>query len=222
MTVWLLSTVPQMSLVREAMGSCHPASLPGEGDNFIPQIRFSEILLASHNCQHSFAPILSCTGEGKIFGFVFKARNNLFSALGQLSTVCARSSTASGLLLFKFTFLESRSKVLTNAVGRGACHLSTETLPAWIQTTCHSQALSCHLASKFLFKGSFSSCRIVHLQEILSSSLRNKMFLHLINEACLSINIYFNFQHLFIPSGTTSSSNQYDRAINHTYLVKMP
>jgi len=111
-------------------------------------------LLDSHNCQHSFAPTLSCTGEGKIFGFVFKARNNLFSALGQLSTLCARSSAASGLLLFKFTFLESRSKVLIDAVGRGTCYLSTEALPAQ-RDRVSLAGTQLYLAAEFLLNVSF-------------------------------------------------------------------
>lgn len=88
------------------------------------------MLLDSHNCQYSSATNVPYSREGKIFGFVFKMMNNLFSALGQLSTVHARCSTASGILLFKFTSLESRSKTLSNTVRCGAYNLSTKILPA--------------------------------------------------------------------------------------------
>lgn len=46
----------------------------------------------------------SCIREGKILGFIFKMRNNLYSELGQLRTLCAQYSTASGIMMLKFAF----------------------------------------------------------------------------------------------------------------------
>lgn len=81
--------------------------------------------------------------------------NNLFSALGQLSTVHARCSTASGILLFKFTSLESRSKTLSNTVRCGAYNSSTEDFTYINRPHLAQQAPSCHLSSTFLFGVSF-------------------------------------------------------------------